>query len=52
MLTRNLICYFLKKNSGNILDDEELIDTLNDSKVTSGIITVRVKDAEVGKKFD
>ena len=31
---------------GNILDDEVLINTLNESKVTSGVITNRLAEAE------
>jgi hypothetical protein len=37
-------------SAGNILDDEELINTLNDSKVTSEVISVRVHDAELTEK--
>jgi hypothetical protein len=32
--------------AGNILDDEQLINTLNNSKLTSGMISNRVKEAE------
>ena len=40
------ILHFLANSSGNILDDEELIDTLGASKVTSEAIGVRVTEAE------
>lgn len=35
------ILKLLKESSGNILDDEQLINTLNHSKLTSGVISVR-----------
>mmetsp|Transcript_39705 Transcript_39705/g.74534 ORF Transcript_39705/g.74534 Transcript_39705/m.74534 type:complete len:1860 (+) Transcript_39705:1-5580(+) len=41
------ILKLLKDSKGNILDDELLINTLNNSKVTSGMIQGRVKEAEV-----
>jgi dynein heavy chain, axonemal len=41
------ILRMLKNSKGNILDDAELINTLNNSKVTSGLIQGRVKEAEV-----
>ena len=34
------------ESEGNILDNEELINTLNESKVTSGLITQRLEEAE------
>ncbi|KAI8909816.1 dynein heavy chain and region D6 of dynein motor-domain-containing protein [Gorgonomyces haynaldii] len=40
------ILKLLFNSQGNILDDEELIDTLNQSKVTSAAINVRLKEAE------
>ncbi|XP_022090689.1 dynein heavy chain 6, axonemal-like isoform X2 [Acanthaster planci] len=40
------ILKLLFESEGNILDNEELIDTLNKSKVTSGVITTRLKEAE------
>eukprot|EP00163_Fabomonas_tropica_P031149 TRINITY_DN730_c1_g1_i7.p1 TRINITY_DN730_c1_g1~~TRINITY_DN730_c1_g1_i7.p1 ORF type:complete len:4213 (+),score=1156.03 TRINITY_DN730_c1_g1_i7:1002-12641(+) len=40
------ILRLLSATEGNILDDEVVINTLNESKVTSGIISVRVKEAE------
>lgn len=36
----------LRESSGNILDDEVLVATLNNSKSTSDTITARVKEAE------
>lgn len=33
-------------SEGNILDDEELIETLNSSKITSGEISKRLVQAE------
>ncbi|KAK3247052.1 hypothetical protein CYMTET_43439 [Cymbomonas tetramitiformis] len=44
------ILKLLKESEGNILDDEVLINTLNNSKVTSGMIQGRVKEAEVTEK--
>lgn len=41
------ILKMLKESEGNILDNMVLINTLEISKVTSGIITERVKQAEV-----
>ena len=41
------ILKMLFASEGNILDDEELIETLNDSKVTSGEINTRLKEAEL-----
>jgi hypothetical protein len=35
-----------RPGAGNILDDEQLINTLNNSKLTSGMISNRVKEAE------
>jgi len=40
------ILKLLFNSEGNILDDEVLINTLNESKVTSGIITNRLIEAE------
>ncbi|KAK9823491.1 hypothetical protein WJX72_003121 [[Myrmecia] bisecta] len=40
------ILKLLKEAKGNILDDEVLINTLNNSKLTSGMIQGRVKEAE------
>lgn len=44
------ILRMLYNSQGNILDDEELIDTLNQSKVTSSVITERVIQAEQTEK--
>ncbi|KAL7754338.1 hypothetical protein RI367_000319 [Sorochytrium milnesiophthora] len=44
------ILRLLYNSQGNILDDEELISTLNQSKVTSGVISERVKQAEATEK--
>ncbi|PVD36438.1 hypothetical protein C0Q70_03422 [Pomacea canaliculata] len=41
------ILKMLFESEGNILDNEELINTLNDSKVTSGIISQRLAEAEL-----
>ena len=41
------ILKLLFESQGNILDNEELINTLNDSKVTSGAIKQRLAEAEV-----
>ncbi|XP_060586003.1 dynein axonemal heavy chain 6-like [Ruditapes philippinarum] len=40
------ILKLLFESEGNILDNEELINTLNDSKVTSGVIKQRLAEAE------
>ncbi|XP_066123630.1 dynein axonemal heavy chain 6 [Saccopteryx bilineata] len=40
------ILKMLFTSEGNILDNEELIDTLQDSKITSGAIKSRLKEAE------
>jgi dynein heavy chain len=40
------ILYLLKSAQGNILDDEVLIETLAQSKVTSGVIEQKVKQAQ------
>lgn len=40
------ILYMLENSKGNILDDEELIDTLAYSKVTSSAIKTRMVEAE------
>ena len=42
----NKILYLLSNSEGNILDDEDLIETLAQSKVTSAEITAKVKEAE------
>ena len=36
----------LKEAKGNILDDEVLINTLNNSKLTAGMIQNRVREAK------
>ncbi|RHY05497.1 hypothetical protein DYB25_001425 [Aphanomyces astaci] len=41
------ILYMLENSKGNILDDEELIDTLSHSKVTSSAIKTRMSEAEI-----
>ncbi|CAM9410945.1 unnamed protein product, partial [Discosporangium mesarthrocarpum] len=40
------ILFMLSNSSGNILDDEDLINTLADSKTTSSIIKERVEESE------
>ena len=40
------ILKLLFASEGNILDNEKLINTLNESKVTSGIISKRLEEAE------
>lgn len=40
------ILRLLKEAKGNILDDEVLINTLNNSKLTAGMIQNRVQEAE------
>ena len=40
------ILKLLFESEGNILDNEELINVLNESKVTSGVITQRLTEAE------
>ena len=42
----NKILKLLSESEGNILDDEVLINTLSDSKITSGVIQGRVAEAE------
>lgn len=44
------ILKLLKESEGNILDDEVLINTLNNSKLTSGVIASRVQEAEHTEK--
>ncbi|GFR44385.1 hypothetical protein Agub_g5605 [Astrephomene gubernaculifera] len=44
------ILKLLKESSGNILDDEQLINTLNHSKTTSSVISNRVQEAEVTER--
>ncbi|KAI5075577.1 hypothetical protein GOP47_0009653 [Adiantum capillus-veneris] len=44
------ILKLLKESQGNILDDEVLINTLNNSKLTSSVIQGRVKQAEITEK--
>ncbi|XP_049712146.1 dynein axonemal heavy chain 6 isoform X2 [Elephas maximus indicus] len=45
------ILKMLFTSEGNILDNEELIDTLQDSKITSGAIKTRLKEAESTEKM-
>ncbi|XP_045684006.1 dynein axonemal heavy chain 6 [Phyllostomus hastatus] len=40
------ILKMLFTSEGNILDNEDLIETLQDSKITSGAIKIRLKEAE------
>jgi len=40
------ILHLLFTSEGNILDNEALINTLNDSKITSGVIGKRLLEAE------
>merc|ERR1712054_567955 len=42
--------YMLSNSQGNILDDEELINTLAQSKVTSNEIAQKVTEAEATEK--
>jgi len=42
----NQILKLLFNVEGNILDNQELVDTLNESKVTSGVISKRLVEAE------
>ena len=44
------ILFLLSNSQGNILDDEELIDTLAKSKVTSNEISAKVQEAEKTEK--
>ena len=44
------ILHLLFSSGGNILDNEELVDTLNNSKETSEIIAARLKEAEETEK--
>jgi dynein heavy chain len=44
------ILYMLSNSQGNILDDEELINTLAQSKVTSNEISAKVAEAELTEK--
>ena len=44
------ILYMLSNSTGNILDDEELINTLAQSKITSDDITEKVAEAEVTER--
>ena len=44
------ILKLLKESEGNILDDVDLIDTLNNSKITSGMISGRLIEAEETEK--
>merc|ERR1712185_190474 len=46
----NKILKLLSESQGNILDDEVLINTLSDSKITSGVINGRVAEAEETNK--
>lgn len=45
------ILKMLFTSEGNILDNEELIDTLQESKITSGAIKIRLKEAESTEKM-
>jgi len=44
------ILKLLEESTGNILDDEVLINTLNTSKLTSAVIKGRVKEAETTER--
>lgn len=44
------ILRMLSESTGNILDDEELINTLANSKTTSSIIKERVEESERTEK--
>jgi len=44
------ILQLLSESKGNILDDEILINTLAESKVTSGVISERLAESEVTEK--
>jgi dynein heavy chain len=44
------ILYMLSNSTGNILDDHELIETLAQSKITSGEIKTKVAEAEVTER--
>ncbi|GMH32802.1 hypothetical protein BSKO_00636 [Bryopsis sp. KO-2023] len=44
------ILFMLSNSQGNILDDEELINTLSQSKVTSNEIAAKVEEAEKTEK--
>ena len=44
------ILRMLSESEGNILDNETLINTLSDSKITSGVIQGRVQEAEETEK--
>ncbi|KAF5829736.1 dynein heavy chain and region D6 of dynein motor-domain-containing protein [Dunaliella salina] len=44
------ILHMLSNSQGNILDDEELINTLAQSKITSNEISAKVAEAEVTEK--
>lgn len=44
------ILFMLSNSQGNILDDENLINTLSQSKVTSNEITAKVAEAETTEK--
>jgi len=46
----NKILKMLKESEGNILDNEVLINTLETSKITSSVISERVKQAEVTER--
>ncbi|XP_069845209.1 dynein axonemal heavy chain 6 isoform X1 [Dipodomys merriami] len=45
------ILRMLFQSEGNILDNEELIDTLQESKITSGAIKIRLKEAEATEQM-
>jgi dynein heavy chain len=44
------ILQLLSESTGNILDDEILINTLAESKVTSGVISERLAESEITEK--
>ena len=44
------ILKMLEDSTGNILDDEVLVNTLNTSKLTSAVIKGRVREAELAEK--
>ena len=44
------ILKMLEDSTGNILDDEVLINTLNTSKLTSAVIKGRVREAEQAER--
>jgi dynein heavy chain len=44
------ILRLLSESEGNILDDEVLIDTLSESKITSGVISERLAESAITEK--